>query len=112
MKIIQYHENGKSTEKNIQWIMVKKSDKYGVAMLAYFKNTLKGQNVEKLTIKNPQSVQLFYNRISNMYILQILRFHIGEKSILQNYDTFHKKYDTLIKDKISHLQKKGVSKNG
>ena len=103
MKIITVIKNGKSTEKNIQWIIVKKSDKYGIAMLAYFKNSLNGQNVGKLTVKNPQSVQLFYNHISNMYILQILRFRIAEESILKNYNNFKKKYDILIKDKISHL---------
>jgi len=40
MKIIQI-EN-KNRDKNIQFIIVDKNDKYGVAMIAYFKNSFNG----------------------------------------------------------------------
>ena len=101
MKIIE--KQGKTRNENIQLLIVEKNDKYGVAMLAYFKNSLNGQNVEKLTIKNSQDVTLFYNRLQGVYILQILKFSIDKKSIIDNYNNFKEKYDILIKDKISHL---------
>lgn len=102
MKIITIIKNGKSTERNTQWIIVKKSDKYGVAMLAYFKNSLNGKYLHIKT-KNPAQVTLFYHYISETYILQILKFRIAEENIVKNYYNFKKKYDILIKDKISHL---------
>lgn len=101
MKIIM--KKGKTREENIQLIIVDKADKYGVAMLAYFKNSLNGQNVYKLAIKNTEQVQLFYNRISETYTLQILRFNIDKECILKNYNNFKEKYNILIKDKISHI---------
>lgn len=101
MKILQI--DGKTRNENIQRIIVSGSDKYGIATLAYFKNSLNGQNVEKLTVKNINDVTLFYNRINNTYILQILKFSIAKESIIDNYRNFKEKYDILIKDKISHL---------
>jgi len=101
MKIINIE--GKTREENIQYIIIKESDKYGIAMLAYFKNSLNGQNVEKLAVTNSQDVQLYYNRIDKAYTLQILKFSIAQECILSNYNNFKKKYDILIKDKISHI---------
>ena len=101
MKIIQI-EN-KNRDKNIQWIIVDKNDKFGVGMIAYFKNSLNGQNVERLAIKDDKQVQLFYNRLKGVYILQILKFSIDKGCIIDNYNNFKEKYDILIKDKISQL---------
>lgn len=64
---------------------------------------LNGRNVERLAVKGSADVQLFYNRIDNTYTLQILKFSISKASIIDNYKTFQKKYDILIKDKISQL---------
>ena len=101
MKIIM--REGKTREGNIQLIIADKTDKYGVAMIAYFKNSLNGQNVNKLAIKDIKQVQLFYNRITETYTLQILKFNIEKDCILNNYNNFRKNYDELIKDKISHI---------
>lgn len=101
MKIIT--KEGKSRNDNIQFIIVNKNDKYGVAMIAYFKNSLNGKNVNKLEIKDKSQVQLFYNRITENYTLQILRFSIERDCIIQNYNNFKEKYDVLIQDKISHI---------
>lgn len=98
-----YQREGKTRDGNIQKIIVKADDKYGVAMIAYFKNSLNGQNVKRLCIKNSQDVQLYFNRVNNTYILQILKFSIAKESIIDNYNNFKQKYDILIKDKISHL---------
>ena len=96
-------KEGKTRDENIQYIIVRKNDKYGVGMVAYFKNSLNGQNVKKLTIRDDKQVQLFYNRLNSCYVLQILKFSIAEESIIDNYNNFKEKYDILIKDKISHL---------
>lgn len=101
MLIIQ--KEGKTRDNNIQWIIIDKYDKYGIAMIAYFKNSLNGQNTKKLTIKNSQDVTLFYDNIKEVYILQILKFSIAKECIVDNYNNFKNKYDTLIKDKISQL---------
>ena len=101
MKIIT--KEGKTREKNIQLIIVDKTDKYGVAMIAYFKNSLNGQNVNKLAVKDTEQIQLFYNNISKTYILQILKFSIAKECILNNYNNFKEKYNILIKDKICHI---------
>ena len=101
MKIIEI--DGKIRDQNIQQIIVKRSDKYGVGMIAYFKNSLGGQNVERLAVKNLNDVQLWYNRQDDSYTLQILKFSIAKESIINNYNNFKKKYDILIKDKISQL---------
>ena len=101
MKIIQI--DGKTRNENIQYIIVNKKDKYGVGMIAYFKNSLNGQNVERLAIKDDRQVQLFYNRLNGNYILQILKFSIARESIIDNYNNFKEKYDILIKDKLSQL---------
>ncbi len=96
-------KEGKTRNENIQLIIVDEADKYGIGMLAYFKNSLNGQNAEKLAVKNANQVQLFYNRIDKTYTLQILKFNIAKESILENYDNFQKKYDILIKNKIAQL---------
>jgi len=96
-------QEGKTREENVQLITVDRADKYGVAMLAYFKNSLGGQNVERLAVKDPKQVQLFYNRINNTYTLQILKFSIAKECILKNYASFKAKYGVLIRDKISHI---------
>ena len=101
MKIIQL--DGKTRDNNIQWVIVDKNDKYGIGMIAYFKNSLNGQNVEKLAVKDDKQVQLFYNRLKGCYILQILKFSIAKECIIDNYNNFKEKYDILIKDKISQL---------
>jgi len=101
MKIIQIE--GKIRDKNIQKIIVNKNDKYGVAMIAYFKNSMNGQNVKRLAVKNENDVQLYFDRINGVYILQILKFSIAKESIIKNYNNFKNKYDVLIKDKIAHL---------
>ena len=100
-------KEGKTREENIQLIIVNEKDKYGIAMLAYFKNSLGGQNVQRLTVKDTRQVQLFYSLVNKTYILQILKFSIAKESILKNYDNFKRKYNILIKDKICHL-KEGV----
>ena len=101
MKIIEI--NGKTREQNKQLIIVNSQDKYGVGTIAYFKNSLNGQNVQKLAVKNCDNVQLFHNRVKGEYTLQILKFNIDHQCILNNYSNFQKKYDTLIKDKIARL---------
>ena len=101
MKIIT--KDGKTRDENIQLIIVDKADKYGVAMLAYIKNSLGGQNVERLAATDSNNVQLFYNRIANTYTLQILKFRMTKESILSNYRNFKEKYDILIQDKISQI---------
>jgi len=94
---------GKTRDKNIQLIIVHNTDKYGVAMIAYFKNSLNGQNVERLSITDPKQVQLFYNRLNGTYTLQILKFSIGKDCILSQYEHFKNNYNVLIKDKIAHI---------
>lgn len=101
MKIIV--KDGKTRNENIQLIIVDKNDKYGIAMLAYFKNSLGGQNVNKLAVKDDKLVQLYFNRINNTYTLQVLKFRIAKESILKNYQNFKQKYDILIQDKVSHI---------
>ena len=101
MKIIQI--DGKTRDSNIQQIIVDKNDKYGVAMIAYFKNSLNGQNVENLAVKDDKDVTVYYNRLNETYVLQILKFSIDNESIIDNYNNFKEKYDILIKDKISQL---------
>lgn len=95
--------DGQTREENIQRIIVNKNDKYGLAMIAYFKNSLNGQNVAKLSIKNKNDVQFIYDRINKVYILQIFKFSIENKCIITNYKNFKNNYNELIKDKISHI---------
>lgn len=101
MKIIKI--DGKTRDENIQRIIVNQNDKYGIAMIAYFKNSLNGHNVERLAVKNKADVQLWYDREASIYILQIRKFSIDQRCIVGNYKNFQKKYDILIKDKISQL---------
>lgn len=101
MIIIQ--KEGKTRDDNIQLVIVKDNDKFGVAMIAYFKNSLGGQNVQKLAVKNDNQVSLYHNRINGTYTLQILKFSIDKDCILSQYENFKNKYNTLIKDKISHI---------
>ena len=96
-------KEGKTRDENIQLIIVKDSDKFGVAMIAYFKNSLGGQNVRRLGVKDNNQVQLYHNRINNTYTLQILKFSIANECILSQYKHFKEKYNILIKDKISHI---------
>ena len=46
---------------------------------------------------------LYHDRIKWIYKLQIKNFQIANESIYKNYQNFIKKYDILIKDKISHI---------
>ena len=101
MKIIT--KEGKTRDENIQLIIVDSDDKYGVAMLAYFRNSMNGKNVEALAVTDSNAVQLYYNCISKTYTLQILKFRIAEKCIISNYNNFKAKYDILIRDKISQI---------
>lgn len=87
--------------RKVQHIKVGIGDKYGVAMIAYFKNSLNGQNVERLAVTDESKVQLFFDEKSESYILQLLDFSIG--CIEEHYQKFISKYDVLIKDKIAHL---------
>jgi len=96
-------KEGKTREENKQLIIVKETDKYGIAMLAYFKNSLNGQNVQKLAVKDKNQVQLHYNWKEKTYTLQILKFSIADDSILRNYATFKRNYKKMIKDKICQM---------
>lgn len=87
--------------KEVQHIKVGIGDKYGVAMIAYFKNSLNGQNVQRLAVADKSKVQLFFDQKTESYVLQLLGFSIG--LVEEHYQKFIKKYDVLIKDKISHL---------
>lgn len=87
--------------RKVQQIKVGICDKYGVAMIAYFKNSLNGQNVERLAVVNKSKVQLFFDEKTESYILQLLDFSIGR--VEEHYQKFVRKYDILIKDKIAHL---------
>ena len=97
MEIIKFLVDGRK----VQHIKVGLGDKYGVAMIAYFKNSLNGQNVEKLAVVDKSKVQLFFDQKIESYILQVLDFSIG--CVEEHYQKFVRKYDTLIKDKIAHL---------
>lgn len=87
--------------RRVQRIKVGIGDKYGVAMIAYFKNSLNGENVERLAVVDKSKVQLFFDQKTESYILQLLDFSIG--CIEEHYQKFTRKYDILIKDKIAHL---------
>ena len=87
--------------RRVQQIKVGIGDKYGVAMIAYFKNSLNGQNVESLAVIDKSKVQLFFDRKAESYVLQLLDFSID--CIEEHYQKFIRKYDILIKDEIAHL---------
>ncbi|MFH1897084.1 MAG: hypothetical protein ABH886_02415 [Candidatus Desantisbacteria bacterium] len=87
--------------RRVQHIKVGIGDKYGLAMIAYFKNSLNGQNVERLGVVDKSKVQLFFDQKTEGYILQLLDFSIG--CVEEHYQKFIRKYDILIKDKIAHL---------
>ena len=87
--------------RRFQQIKVGIGDKYGVAMIAYFKNSLNGQNVQKLAVVDKSKVQLFFDQKTESYVLQLLDFSVG--CVEEHYQKFVRKYDVLIKDKISHL---------
>ena len=87
--------------RKIQHIKVGIGDKYGIAMIAYFKNSMNGQNVEKLAVVDKSKVQLFFDHKTESYTLQLLDFSIS--CVEEHYQKFNRKYDILIKDKISHL---------
>jgi len=87
--------------RKVQHIKVGIGDKYGVAMIAYFKNSMNGQNVEKLGVVNKSKVQLFFDQKTESYVLQLLDFSID--CVEEHYQKFVRKYDILVKDKIAHL---------
>jgi len=87
--------------RRVQHIKVGIGDKYGLAMLAYFKNSLNGQNVERLAVVNQSKVQLFFDQKAENYILQVLDFSIS--CVEEHYQKFVRKYDILIRDKIARL---------
>ena len=99
MKSIKFLYKGR----NIQRIEVGIGDKYGIAMLAYFKNSMNGENVEKLELVDKKKVSLFYDKKMESYILQILDFNIA--NVEKHYLNFRKKYNVLIKDPICHFMK-------
>ena len=70
-------------------------------MIAYFKNSLNGQNVERLAVVDESKVQLFFDQKAESYVLQLLDFSID--CVEEHYQKFVRKYDILIKDKIAHL---------
>lgn len=87
--------------RKVQHIKVGIGDKYGVAMIAYLKNSLNGQNVQRLAVVDKSKVQLFFDQKTESYVLQLLDFSVS--CVEEHYLKFIKKYDILIKDKISHL---------
>ena len=87
--------------RRVQHIKVGVGDKYGIAMIAYFKNSMNGQNVERLAVVDKSKVQLFFDQKAEGYILQLLDFSID--CVDEHYQTFVRKYDILIKDKIARL---------
>ena len=87
--------------RKVQHIKVGIGDKNGVAMIAYFRNSLNGQNVQRLAVADKSKVQLFFDQKTESYILQLLDFSIA--SVEEHYQKFVRKYDILIKDKIAHL---------
>ena len=97
MENIKYLINGRK----VQQIKVGIGDKYGVAMIAYFKNSLNGQNVQRLAVGDKSKVQLFFDQKTESYILQLMDFSLS--CVEEHYQKFIKKYDILIKDKIAHL---------
>lgn len=97
MENIKFLINGRK----VQRIKVGIGDKYGVAMIAYFKNSMNGRNVKRLAVVDASKVQLFFDQKTENYILQLLDFSIA--CVEEHYQKFIKKYDILIKDKISHL---------
>jgi len=101
MKI--FYKQGRTRKENLQLIIVDRADKYGIAMLAYFKNSLGGKNVQRLAVTDDSKVQLFFNRLNNTYTLQIKSFSVAKECILSNYANFKTQYDLLIRDKLSHI---------
>ena len=87
--------------RRVQQIKVGIGDKYGVAMVAYFKNSLNGQNVERLAVVDKSKVQLFFDQKAESYVLQLLDFSID--CVEEQYQEFIRKYGILIKDKIARL---------
>ena len=87
--------------RRVQRIKVGIGDKYGLAMIAYFKNSLNGQNVERLAVVDKSKVQLFFDQKAESYVLQLLDFSID--CVEKHYQKFIRKYDILIKDKIAQL---------
>ena len=87
--------------RRVQHIKVGIGDKNGVAMIAYFKNSLNGQNVKRLAVVDKSKVQLLFDRKAESYVLQLLDFSIG--CVEEHYQKFVRKYDILIKDRIAHL---------
>ena len=87
--------------RKVQHIKVGVGDKYGVAMIAYFKNSMNGLNVKRLEVVDKSKVQLFFDQKTESYVFQLLDFSIG--CVEEHYRKFISKYDILIKDKIAHL---------
>jgi len=87
--------------RKVQRIKVGVGDKYGVAMIAYFKNSMNGLNVKRLEVVDKSKVQLFFDQKTESYVFQLLDFSIG--CVEEHYQKFISKYDILIKDKIAHL---------
>jgi hypothetical protein len=100
MKIIEFIQE----ERKVQQIIVSAADKYGVAMIAYFKNSLRGENVQRLAVRDSSKVVVYFDRFAENYVLQILDFRIA--NVEEQYRSFYEKYDLLIKDPISHLKEK------
>ena len=98
MKIVEFIQD----ERKVQHVIVSAADKYGVAMIAYFKNSLHGENVQRLAVRDSSKVVMFFDRFCENYVLQILDFRIA--NVEEQYRSFHEKYDILIKDPISHLK--------
>ena len=87
--------------RRVQHIKIGIGDKYGVAMIAYFKNSLNGQNVQRLDVADKSKVQLFFDQKTESYVLQLLDFSIS--CVEEHYQKFVRKYDVLIEDKIANL---------
>ena len=72
--------------RRVQRIKVGIGDKNGIAMIAYFKNSLNGQNVERLAVVDESKVQLFFDQKTESYILQLLDFSIA--CVEEHYQRF------------------------
>lgn len=94
--------------RHVQRIFVSSNDKYGKAMIAYFFNSLHGQNVMKICIKNPSDVLLWFDKKLGTYVLQLVDCIIG--NVADHYQSFHERYDILIQDRISNLEEIFVKK--